>query len=94
MRKLVHVKISQYLFPDTVDFQANITSCHESQINLSMEKYAKAALCLLMPHRSVDDLKCTGTIGPYTKRLQEQYDMDTQLKTAGRKAADVYEFKY
>ena len=79
------MKISQWLFPDTVDFHTNITSCDESEINLSMEKYAKAALCLLMPHRSVDDLKSTGTVGRYTKRLQEQYDMDMQLKTAGRK---------
>jgi hypothetical protein len=79
--KMVHAKISQYLFPDTADFQANITSCSEVQMNRSMEKYAEAALCLLMPHRSCDDLKCTGTVGLHTRKLQEVYYYDNQAKT-------------
>jgi hypothetical protein len=83
--KMVHNNTIQYLFPNTVDFQGNITSCDECKINLSMEKCAKATLCLLMPRQSVDDLKSMGTIGPYAKRLQEQYNIDMRSKTAGRK---------
>jgi hypothetical protein len=53
-------------------------------MNRSMEKYAKAALCLLMPHWSVQDLQCTGTVAPYTKKLQEIYHYDEHAKTDGR----------
>jgi hypothetical protein len=69
--KMIFVKISQYLFPDTAEFHANMTACNEVDINRSMEKYAKAALCLLMPHRSVQDLPCLGTVAPYTLKLRE-----------------------
>jgi hypothetical protein len=79
----VHTKISQYLFPDTAEFQANITCCEDTQMNGSMEKHAKAALCPLMPHRSVQDSQCTRTVAPYTKKPQEIHHYDKMAKTGG-----------
>ena len=80
---LVFVKISQYTFPDSADFHGNILTCPPTQINRNMELYAKAALCLLMPHRSKVDLMVGVDGTPYTLRFREVYERDQLAKSRG-----------
>jgi hypothetical protein len=83
---MVHAKISQCLFPDAVDFQANTATCHDVEIDRSVEKCVKAALCPLMSHLSVQDSQCAGTMAPHGKKSQEVCHCDCLAKTGGGEA--------
>ena len=53
--KRAYVKLSQWEFPDTATFDAEILVCDESVIGPNMEKYCDVVLTLLMPYWSVKD---------------------------------------
>ena len=68
-------RVSQWMFPDTADFGANIFTCDESQFNNSMNTYAHLVLALFMPHRCRDDLR-EGSNFQYLRKLRNVYGQE------------------
>ncbi|CAB9523636.1 hypothetical protein SEMRO_1439_G272810.1 [Seminavis robusta] len=72
------IKVTQWDFPDTSLFRANMLTCPQDQISIKMEQYCQSALSLLMPFRSQSDFVPIGYSGrkPYTNKLREVYNDD------------------
>ena len=71
------IKVSQWSFPDTANFKADILTCDVSKLNSFMETYAELVLTLFHPHRSPEDLKVAyNTIYPFTMKLREVFEED------------------
>ncbi|CAB9508765.1 hypothetical protein SEMRO_359_G126160.1 [Seminavis robusta] len=72
------IKVTQWDFPDTSLFRANMLTCPQDQISIKMEQYSQSALSLLMPFRSQSDFVPIGYSGrkPYTNKLREVYNDD------------------
>jgi len=65
-------RVSQWMFPDTAEFKADMFTCSRSEFNHSMEKYAQLVLALCLPHRSRDDLVTVGENEyPYLMKLRQ-----------------------
>ena len=78
------IQVSQWMFNDTADFQGDILTCSESEMNTAMESYAEVALCLLYPLRQKNDIQSkTATKFKHTHKLQEVYQSDEYRKTQG-----------
>jgi hypothetical protein len=75
--------VSQWQFPDTALFKADIMSCSDHDINEAMEKYAQLLLTLLLPHRKGNDLK-KGKDNPFTNKLREVYKKDMERRQLGK----------
>ena len=71
------VAVSQWWFPDTKKFKADIMTCTENCMNFEMENYAEIVLHLFVDYRDSSELRDENTTRfPYTKRLQEVWDLD------------------
>ena len=51
------IRVSQWMFPDTATFKANLLECPSDKINTKMEECSQLVLALFFPHRHVGDLK-------------------------------------
>ena len=68
-----NIKVTQYSFPDTARFKANILTCANEEICDAMETYAKWLLHLLYPYRCKKDLEPLQPWSrfPYVMKLRE-----------------------
>lgn len=77
-----HIKLAQWMFPDTADFKGSIIDCHDSVINNKMEVYSQVVMTLLLSHRSSEDLQIPGN-RPYTMKLRQTYKKEMRDRNKG-----------
>ena len=81
----VLIKISQWTFPDTAAFRANILTCDEKEFNAVMEEYAEIVLTLLLPHRHCRDLQMDSEGRfPYLRKFRDVYETEMLDEVFGK----------
>jgi hypothetical protein len=78
------IMISQWSFPDTRKFKADIMTCSETNINSEMETHASLVLHLFCHCRHSDELKAPNFRFPYVKRLQQIWNHDLHCGEDGK----------
>ena len=66
------MRVSQWMFPDTAEFKADMLVCDPTAFARWMEEYAQLILCLFVPHRCKEDIMAEGgrTVSVHIRKLQ------------------------
>ena len=65
------MRVSQWMFPDTAEFKADMLVCDPTAFTRRMEECAQLVLCLFVPHRCKEDLMAEGGVQfPHITKLQ------------------------
>ena len=84
------ISVSQWAFPDTRKFKADIMTCTENCMNNEMENYAQLVLHLFAHYRHISEIELADNNFPHTSLLQQVWDCDSQL---GEKSKHIFTAK-